>query len=102
MLEGAKTENFSALPMLARGRYVNITKHIEPKNSSIEFSFGDSVSITEKRLGVFSNLSPKSEYIEKLESEQMAFSFKVMLDGRKVEVLIPQLVLARVSVLQFS
>lgn len=102
MLEGAKTENFSALPMLARGRYVNITKHIEPKNSSIEFSFGDSVSITEKRLGVFSNLSPKSEYIEKLESEQMAFSFEVMLDDRKVEVLIPQLELARVSVLQFS
>jgi len=26
MLEGAKTENFSALPMLARGRYVNINR----------------------------------------------------------------------------
>ena len=103
MLEGAKTDNFSALPMLARGRYVNITKNMEPNNSSVEFSLVDSGSMTEKKLGAFPKLySWSSKTLRTLESEQMAFSHETIVDGRKVEVVIPQLELARVSVLQFT
>lgn len=103
MLEGAKTDNFSALPMLARGRYVNINEHLTPEcNTQIEFFFDQSSQISEKKLNVFSELYPKSKYIENLEAEQMAFSFRTKVNGREVEVLLPQLELARVTVLQFS
>ncbi len=103
MLEGAKTDNFSALPMLARGRYVNINQHLTSEESShLEFSFDQTPPISERKLNAFSDLYPKSKYVESLEAEQTAFSFWTKINGKDVEVLIPQLELARVTVLQSS
>ena len=97
-----RTDNFPSLPELARGRIINQTKRVVDDRVLIKFAVPDVTDVTETKLSAFPDLYPKSDYIKSLESEQYAFSIPVNLNGSVVNILIPELELARITILQFS
>lgn len=97
-----KTDVFSTLPELARGRIINQTKRVADDRVPITFAVPDVSNVAETKLGIFPEIYPHSSYIENIESEQYAFSIPTSLNGSVVNVLIPELEMARVTILQFS
>lgn len=102
LMKERKTDVFSSLPELARGRIINQTKHVVDDRVSIKFAVPDVSNVAETKLGAFPELYPNSSYIESLESDQYAFSIPANLNGSVVNILIPELELARITILQFS
>jgi hypothetical protein len=101
-MQERKTDVFSTLPELARGRIVNQSKPVNDDRELLNFTAPDLSNIHETKLSSFHELYPQSSYIESLESDQWAFSVPIVIDGEKINILIPQLELARITVLQFS
>lgn len=101
-MQERKTDVFSTLPELARGRVVNQSKPVNEDRELLDFTAPDLSNIHETKLSSFHELYPQSPYVESLESDQWAFSVPIVIDGEKINILIPQLELARITVLQFS
>ncbi|AWY02133.1 hypothetical protein A8139_20970 [Marinomonas primoryensis] len=100
MPDNRRTDVFSLLPFFARGRILNQTKLVSTDCSEETFLAPIVDEFKEVTLGVFSELSPDSKYIEELESKQMAFSWNSKMNETDITIILPQLELARVTVLQ--